>query len=372
MTRLLLVTVTLLLVMAGPAGATLLVRSNGTDGLVVMDKNGLTDIASMTRVTVDGQPGYQIRSANLLDVFDFDFQSGCSDGGDRKANCKRFNSKVNVALAGGNDSFSLGLIPNGTSSVAASSGNDDVSGHPGVDNLNGGTGNDDMIGMGGADTVNGRDGEDKLRGGDGNDSVNGDNDDDTLDGDDNLVPQGGGQGADTLSGGAGNDTITSKEPDGAPASVKDTVTCGTGQDFVIADLKDTVSATSNAGGGTCEEVDRSPVGETPHVRLPSRALRVSRSGRVRVRLRCPRGVRSLGCNGRLQLRVGSGGAGSSRSRRVRYRIRAGRRKTVTLKLTRADVRRLRGKRRRGILTSVERGRIGPKTTIRNPRLKLRR
>ena len=31
-----------------------------------------------------------------------------------------------------------------------------------------------------------------------------------------------------------------------------------------------------------------------------------------------------------------------------------------------------GKSRRGILTSVERGRIGPKTTIRNPRLKLRR
>ena len=43
-----------------------------------MDKDGLGDIASMTQVTVDGQPGYQIRSANLLDVFDFDFHPGAA------------------------------------------------------------------------------------------------------------------------------------------------------------------------------------------------------------------------------------------------------------------------------------------------------
>ena len=129
----------------------------------------------MTQVTVGGQPGYQIRSFNLFDVFDFDFQAGCSDGGDRKANCRRFNSKMNIGLAGGDDNFSLGLVPNGTSSVAAGSGNDRVSGHPGADNLNGGTGDDDMIGMGGADTVKGRDGADKLRGGSGNDTVNGEN-----------------------------------------------------------------------------------------------------------------------------------------------------------------------------------------------------
>ena len=92
-----------------------------------------------------------------------------------------------------------------------------------------------------------------------------------------------------------------------------------------------------------------------------------------MRLRCPRGVRSLGCNGRLQLRLGraSSSAGASRSRRVRYRIRAGRRKTVTLKLSSGDVRALRRKSRRGVLTSVEKGRKGPKTTIRNPRLRLR-
>ena len=46
MTRILLVTGTLLVAMAGPAQATLLVRSDGTDGLVVLDKNGLSDIGS--------------------------------------------------------------------------------------------------------------------------------------------------------------------------------------------------------------------------------------------------------------------------------------------------------------------------------------
>jgi hypothetical protein len=71
-----------------------------------------------------------------------------------------------------------------------------------------------------------------------------------------------------------------------------------------------------------------------------------------------------------------GGAGSSRSRRIRYRIRAGRRKAVTLRLTARDVRTLgrrqrRGRTTRGVLTSVERGIKGPKTTIRNPRLRLR-
>src|SRR5215207_8548221 len=116
LTRILLVTGALLLPAAGPARATLLVKSDGADGLVVLDKNGLNDVASMTQATVDGAPGYRIQNFNFTDVFDFDFQAGCSDGGDRKALCKRFISKMNIGLAGGNDTFSLGLVPTGTSS----------------------------------------------------------------------------------------------------------------------------------------------------------------------------------------------------------------------------------------------------------------
>ena len=150
------------------------------------------------------------------------------------------------------------------------------------------------------------------------------------------------------------------------------MTCGFGQDGVFADLKDAVSLVTDKGGGTCEEVDRAPVGETPHVKLPAARLRVSAAGVVRARLRCPRGVRSLGCKGSLQLalaRVARRSADASRSRRVRYRIRAARSRTVAVKLSRRDVRALRSRRgRRGVLVSVEAGRIGPKTTVRNPRL----
>ncbi len=362
-----LVAIAAFVIAAAPAQATLLVRSNSTDGLVIIDNNGLNDLVRLSPGTFDGHPGYSIRNSRLFDVFDFDFQAGCRDGGDRLASCRRFISKVNVQLAGGNDNFSMGLIPASPTSVAGSAGNDDVSGNGGADNLNGGTGDDELDGLGGNDTLNGRDDDDTIQGWRGDDTINGDNGNDKLNGD-LAVPDQTQVGADTLSGGAGDDDITSKEAEGS-TSVRDTVTCGSGQDFVVADLKDTVSATSDPGGGTCEEVDRSPIGETPHVKLPANRLRVARDGKVKVRLRCPRGVGSLGCKGRLQLRLV--GAASSRSRRVRYRIRAGRRKTVTLKLTSRDVRALRrGSRKRGVLTSVENGRKGTKTTIRNPRLRL--
>ena len=82
-------------------------------------------------------------------------------------------------------------------------------------------------------------------------------------------------------------------------------------------------------------------------------------------------MKTLGCNGPLQLRLDGRSAGASRSSKVRYRIRAGRAKTVALRLGTRDVRRLRGRSRRGVLMSVEKGRKGPKTTIRNPRLRLR-
>lgn len=98
-----------------------------------------------------------------------------------------------------------------------------------------------------------------------------------------------------------------------------------------------------------------------------------------VRLRCPRRVNKLGCNGSLQLRIArtrKRGVQASRSRKVRYEIRAGKRETVTLELTSSDVRRLRSRQRRkletrGILVSVEKGRIDLKTTVGNPGLKLR-
>ncbi len=137
------------------------------------------------------------------------------------------------------------------------------------------------------------------------------------------------------------------------AAVQDTVSCGSGNDFIEADLKDTFSS--------CEQRDIAPWRDAECDPSKPVAARLPR-GNGACAPALSRGVGSLGCKGRLRL---------DRSRRVRYSIRAGRRKTVALELGERAVRRLRGRRRSGVLTSVERGRIGTKTTIRTLRLRLR-
>ena len=339
---------------AAPAQATLLVRSDGA-GLFIQDKNGIKDNADMFKVTVDGQPAYRIRNLNDFDVFKFDRRTGCEETDAFTVTCERNGSAINVVLGGGGDTFNMASAPVGVASVAGGFGSDHIIGHIGRDNLHGQLGDDELIGAGGNDDLDGGEDNDRLDGGAGDDDLDGGPGADRLEGS---------LGADVLKGGDGNDTLRAREPAGF-AAVQDIVSCGAGTDFAEVDLKDAVSS-------SCENRDVGAVGETPNVRLPSKSLRVSRTGRVRVQLRCPRAVKKLGCNGRLQLRVGAG-SGSGRSRKVRYKIKAGRRQTVTLRLARRDVRniRRRGGRARGTLTSVERGHLGRKTTVRNPRLRLR-
>ena len=346
--RLIALPIGLLLVglVAAPANATLLVRSDGA-GLLVRDKHGLDD---QVRISSD----YTIRNNNPGDVFSFEGQAGCSEqNAFRRAFCTRNGPIMTIELLAGRDSLIMeGSTALGIATITAGAGDDFVLGHPGKDNANGGSGEDRILGEAGDDTIAGSVNSDELEGGNGNDTLKGE------DGADVLI---GGKGDDVLRGGANNDFLNAREPDGT-AAVDDGLDCGSGTDSVEADLKDSIQA-------DCEQVDRAPVGETPNVDILGKTLRVSRTGRVSVRLRCPRGVKSLGCNGRLQLRLGR--ASASRSRRVRYRIKAGRRKTVALTLGSADVRALRRRSRRGVLTSVEKGRKGLKTTIRNPRLRLR-
>ena len=330
---------------AAPAQATLLVRSDGA-GLLIQDKNGIKDNADVFNVTVNGQPAYRIRNLNDLDVFKFDRRTGCDETNAFTVTCERNGSAINVVLAGGGDSFNMSGTPAGVASVAGGFGSDRIIGHTGRDNLHGQLGDDELIGAGGNDDLEGGEENDKLDGGGGNDDLEGGTGTDRLEGS---------SGADVLTAGDGNDTLRAREPTGI-AAVQDTVSCGAGTDFAELDLKDAVSS-------SCENRDVAPVGETPNVGLPSKSLRVSRTGRVKVRLRCPRAVKTLGCNGRLQL---------GRSRKVRYKIKAGRRKTVTLRLARRDLGTIRRRagRARGRLTSIERGRLGRKTTVRTPRLRL--
>ncbi len=345
----------LLAVGAAPAQATLLVRSDGA-GLLIQDKNGIKDNADMFSTTLNGQTAYQIRNLNDLDIFKFDRRTGCQETNAFTVTCERNGSTINVLLAGGGDSFNMSGAPVGVSSVAGGFGSDRVIGHLGRDNLHGQLGDDELIGAGGNDDLEGDEENDRLDGGAGSDDLDGGPGTDRLEA---------GPGADALSAGDGNDTLFTREPVGS-AAVQDTVVCGAGTDFAEADLKDALSS-------SCENRDIGAVGETPLVRIGRGTLRVRPSGRVRVRLRCPRGVGSLGCEGRLSLRLDRRGA---RRARKRYEIRAGRSKTVTLRLSRGSVRALRsrqrrGRRTRGVLASAERGRLGRKTVVRNPRLRLR-
>jgi hypothetical protein len=357
----------LLGVCAPAASATLYVESH-TNGLIIRDQNNLSDAIRLFAATHQGSPGYGIRNLNGGDFFKFDSGTGCSSGSSTNstATCFRNGPRISVVLNDGFDALNMAgnppadpPPPAGESSVSGGAGNDLITGHPGRDVVNGGLGNDTIRGGKGSDTLDGAENLDRLEGGDGNDTLLGEGNSDVLIGD---------LGDDVHRGGAGNDLITSREPDGSTA-VDDAVDCGNGTDTVEADLKDSVQA-------DCENVDKRPVGETPNVDILGKTLRVSRTGKVKVRMRCPRGVRKLGCKGKLQLRLDTRSARSTRSRKVRYGIKAGRRKTVTLKLTRRDVRTLRrrqrrGRKTRGVLTSVEKGRKGRKTTIRNPRLRLR-
>jgi hypothetical protein len=354
-------TALVLLVGAAPAQATLLIRSDG-NGFLLQDTNGLNDDVRIGPDTMDGRTAYRISNGNPLDIFAFGVSTGCRQVNPIGATCFRNGPAFSVLLVGGADILDMHDAPIGESAISGGSGDDKLKGHEGKDVIAGGPGEDELKGLAGGDTLDGAENADRLEGGSGND---------TLEGEDGADVLFGGLGADILRGNPGNDFIDSKEPEGTTA-VADEIGCGGNTDTLVADLKDVVPA-------SCENVEQSPVGETPNVTILGEALRVSPTGEVKAGLRCPRGVKKLGCNGTLQLgiaRSASRGAQSSRSRKVAYEINAGKHKLVTLQLTDKDVARLRrrqdqGKRTRGILTSVEKGKIGRKTTIRQARLKLR-
>src|SRR4051794_4267296 len=190
------------------------------------------------------------------------------------------------------------------------------------------------------------------------------------DGDDVLA---GGAGPDFLDGGAGDDLVTSRD------GTLDHVVCGLGADGGSADQADAVA-------GDCEHVDQSApespgdgpapgegpapgsdggsiltrlINALPPV-LPAQTAPVSRKGVARVRVVCP--AKAGRCNGTVTLfllnrpkrarRPGSVTAarvraGGPRIGRAKFRVKAGRKLFVKVKLNRRGRRRvLRGRRRR--------------------------
>jgi hypothetical protein len=245
----------------------------------------------------------------------------------------------NDVLRGENGNDTLDGDP-GNDHLDGGGGNDILRGDTGNDTLLGGTGNDLLL----ADSVDGSDAADTLSGGPGFDTVDyrvrtcsmtitiGDgaaNDgcaaehDNIIDTDQFLSGSGndhitganapevidsgpgndfidGGGGSDDLRGGPGDDTIFAV--DGVP----DKISCGSGNDAAVIDLKDTLVLTEERTpvGNTfavpdCESVTRQAINDSPPGRPLRRPVRL-RFSTAAVRFRCPQNSKP-GCRGRLLL-----------------------------------------------------------------------
>ncbi len=227
-----------------------------------------------------------------------------------------------------------------------------VTGGSANDRLVGNSRNNVLIGGGGADRLDGKTGNDTLRGDAGNDLIG------PLRAKPARVCQGGFcttrhfvdnppvDGTDTVDGGSGNDILSVVD------GVRDNgVACGTGTDDLEVDLRDT------AVNSSCEQVRQAPFDQHPALRIPGRTVRLDASGRVTVRLLCPRGVKGV-CRGTLRLRQRGRTIGSAS-----YRIARGRAARVRVEVRRA---------RRGPVTASTRGKDAKRRDLKTvARLRLR-
>ena len=273
------------------------------------------------RIVADRDPGNDVYGGGAgVDLLDF---SDASNG-------------VRVSLDG--------VANDGPSGESDNAGTD-------IENIKGGRGDDLLVGNSGRNLIEGFAGNDTLRGGTPpatrtSTTIIGFVGDDTLDG---------GIGSDLMHGEGGDDRLLAR--DAVDDQVTTSLTCGDGNDRLDADLADD---DTRALTGSCETIDQGAINEGANVRIAPSLLRVSRTGTVRVRLRCPASV-GIGCRGRLA----AGAPRRALGRRTRYRIRRGRTARVTVRLPRA-LRRAAARRNRvpARVVSIETGSHGPKLTIR--------
>lgn len=179
---------------------------------------------------------------------------------------------------------------------------------PGI--LRGLGGDDTLVSNGSSSDLQGGDGNDTLRGQGGNDKLDGGAGDDFVEGgfDDDILT--GGPGKDSLVGdetrsntiGTGNDRIDARD------GIKELVSCGPGSDVAVLDADDEIPVDTQ---NLCETVDRAAAppgggggggtgaGAFP-ITFSGSSLKVSKSGRVSVRLTC-KVADAAGCNGTLRL-----------------------------------------------------------------------
>jgi hypothetical protein len=212
--------------------------------------------------------------------------------------------------------------------------------------LTGGSGSDELCGTSGNDVLDGGAGDDILRGNDGNDR---------------LV---GGPGYDGLLGGAGDDKLFDRD-----GTLDRPPSCGPGLDTLDVDL---IDAALSAFGlsylvAGCEAVTVGAVNEGPNVVISVRSPSpVDHGGRTPVSLSCP-AVLPADCRGTLTLALVS--RKTKKSPKLSYVVPAGEKRTLRARLSRADRHTLtRHGTGTAVVTSVEQGDLGPKTTQQVTRL----
>ena len=243
--------------------------------------------------------------------------------------------------------------------ICGTGGNDRLEGRGGGDELRGFGGKDELIGEGGSDELLGSSGDDSLFGRDGNDV---------------LV---GGTGFDGAHADAGNDSIQLRDGQ-LDRTATLSVSCGDGTDSLDMDLLDAGISFSLPGFSAailaldCEHITVGAIDEGRNVAISRRSRRVSPRGLTTVGLRCPRSLTSR-CRGRLKLQLASRRSLRRPASGTRYSIRPGTSRRVRVRLSRRDRRTLHSRRSaRGVVTSVEAGQHGSKTTFETVRLRASR
>jgi hypothetical protein len=263
----------------------------------------------------------------------------------------------NAGTASGGSVRDVMCGTSGNDTLLGRGGNDELRGFAGEDILNGGIGDDELLGSGGRDELDGESGSDTLNGSSGDDTLLGGTGNDVITG---------GTGDDIHKGEDGNDTLVTRD------GTLDLLTnCGAGTDSLDMDL---IDAGILPGGlisslTSCEQVTIGAVNEGPNVAISPRSRRVRSDGSTFVRVRCPPSL-PIRCKGTLKLQLATRRSLRRKAPRTRYSIRAGKSKRIRVRLSRRDRRTLR--RARGVVTSVEKGQHGKKTTIQTVKLRARR
>jgi hypothetical protein len=115
---------------------------------------------------------------------------------------------------------------------------------------------------------------------------------------------------------------------------------------------------------SCEDIHVRAVNEGPNVVISRHSVNVGTDGHAAVRLRCPASL-TAPCAGTLRL----GHSAKSQGKKTHYSIEQGKKDDVSARLSHRDRRRL---RRHGettaLVTSVEQGQFGDKTTVQTIKL----